>query len=67
MGVELVVSNGITMPLALVACIGLVWLGCRQCAASHVRALRSDDDLSLRQRWESWRRDTRVAYSKLPI
>lgn len=67
MGVDYTSFNGVTVPLLAIACIALVWLGCRQCAASHVRALRSDDDLGLRQRWSSWRRETRVAYSKLPI
>lgn len=45
----------------------LLHLWCRQCSAAHVRALRSDDDLGLRERWQRWQWDTRVQYSKLPI
>jgi hypothetical protein len=54
--------------LAIGTGVGLllhVW--CRQCSAAHVRALRSDDDASLRVRWSRWRRDTRVQYSRLPV
>jgi len=42
-----------------------VW--CRRCSAAHVRALRGDDDVGLRERWVRWRRDTRVQYSRLPV
>jgi len=55
------------IPLGLVGAVVGLWWWCGRCSAAHVRALRSDDDVGLRQRWSRWRRDTRVQYSKLPI
>ena len=62
------VIDVVVVGIGLVASVGLLlhfW--CRRCSAAHVRALRSDDDLGLRARWERWRRETRVQYSKLPV
>lgn len=47
----------------------LLHFWCRRCSAAHVHALRSDDDLGLRGRWQRWRRDNRALYqySRLPL